>query len=158
MVKDAFLNKIAGFQRLLFDTNTIIYFLQGIPPYNTILNPLFGYIEQQNLEAVISVITEAELLVGPLKKDNKEALTVVQLFLHEFPGLKIIPITRQIGQMAATIRARTNLRLPDALIIATAKVAGCGAIIGNDRAWSDICKAITAMPEVIILDLFVEGQ
>ncbi|WP_406677596.1 type II toxin-antitoxin system VapC family toxin [Moorella sp. ACPs] len=157
MGKDAFLNKIAGFQRLLLDTNTIIYFLQGISPYDTILNPLFGLFEQQNLEAVISVITETELLVGPLKEDNKEALTMVKLFLHEFPGLKVIPISRQIGQMAAAIRAKTNLRLPDALIIATAKTAGCGAIIGNDHAWSKINTAVAAMPEVILLDLYVEG-
>ncbi|MDK2895616.1 MAG: hypothetical protein PWQ98_1743 [Moorella sp. (in: firmicutes)] len=157
MGKDAFLNKIAGFQRLLLDTSTIIYFLQGISPYDTILNPLFGLFEQQNLEAVISVITVTELLVGPLKQDNQEALTMVKLFLDDFPGLKVIPISRQIGQMAAAIRAKTNLRLPDALIIATAKTAGCGAIIGNDRTWSKINTAVATIPEVILLDLYVDG-
>ncbi|WP_258360931.1 type II toxin-antitoxin system VapC family toxin [Moorella sulfitireducens] len=157
MGKDAFLNKIAGFQRLLLDTNTIIYFLQGISPFNTILNPLFGLFEQKNLEAVISVITETELLVGPLKAGNQEAVTMVKLFLHEFPGLKVIPVSRQVGQMAAAIRAKTNLRLPDALIIATAKASGCGAIIGNDHTWSKINTPVAAMPEVILLDLYVDG-
>ncbi len=155
MGKDAFLNKIAGFQRLLLDTNTIIYFLQGISPYDAILKPLFVLFEQQNLEAVISVITETELLVGPLKKDNKEALTMVKLFLNDFPGLKVIPISRQIGQMAAAIRARTNLHLPDALIIATAKIAGCGAIIGNDPAWSKNETPVAELPEVILLEAYV---
>ncbi|OIQ08783.1 PIN domain protein [Moorella thermoacetica] len=155
MGKDAFLNKVAGFQRLLLDTNSVIYFLQGISPYDAILNPLFGLFEQQNLEAVLSVITETELLVGPLKKDNKKALTMVNLFLNDFPGLKVIPISRQIGQMAAAIRARTNLRLPDALIIATAKHTGCGAIIGNDLAWSKIDTSAAELPEVILLDAYV---
>lgn len=154
MGKNAFLNKIAGFRRLLLDTNAIIYFLQGISPYDAILNPLFGLFEQRDVEAVISVITEAELLVGPLKKDNKEALTMVKLFLNDFPGLKVIPISRQIGQMAAGIRARTNLRLPDALIIATAKTAGCGAIIANDLAWSKVDTSIAELPEVILLDTY----
>jgi predicted nucleic acid-binding protein len=59
--------------------------------------------------------------------------------------------------MAAAIRAKTNLRLPDALIIATAKTAGCGAIIGNDRTWSKINTAVATIPEVILLDLYVDG-
>ncbi|HHW39722.1 MAG TPA: type II toxin-antitoxin system VapC family toxin [Syntrophomonadaceae bacterium] len=150
MGQDAFLNKIAHVKRLLLDTNAIIYFLQGISPYDTILNPLFRLFEEGRLQAVISVITEAELLVGPLKKNNKEALARVRLLLNEFPGLEVIPVSRQIGQMAASIRVETNLPLPDALIIATAKSVGCDAIVGNDQSWSRI-----DMPEVLLLDDYV---
>jgi len=150
MGQDAFLNKIANVQRLLLDTNTIIYFLQGISPYDAILNPLFRLFEERKLQGVISVITEAELLVGPLKRDNKEALAKVKLLLNEFPGLKVIPVSRRIAQMAASIRAKTNLPLPDALIIATAKVTGCEAIISNDLSWPKI-----EVPEVLVLDDYV---
>lgn len=147
MGQDAFLNRITHVRRLLLDTNAIIYFLQGISPYDAVLNPLFQIIEEGRLQAVISVVTEAELLVGPLKKKDKEALAKVKLLLNEFPGLKVIPISRQIGQMAASIRVETNLPLPDALIIATAKAAGCDAIVGNDRSWFRIDT-----PEVLLLD------
>lgn len=44
----------------------------------------------------------------------------------------------------------TNLPLPDAFIIATAKAAGCDAIIGNDQSWSRI-----DLPEVLLLDDYV---
>jgi predicted nucleic acid-binding protein len=153
MGKDAFLSKIAGCQRILLDTNSIIYFLQNVNPYSTILKPLFSLCEGQKLAVFISLITEAELLVGPLKEDNKETLAKVQLFLNTFPGFKVIPISRQIGYTAASIRAKTNLRLPDALIIATAQAAGCEMIIGNDLAWSKI-----DYPEVILLDKYISEQ
>jgi predicted nucleic acid-binding protein len=150
MGRDAFLNRIAHVRRLLLDTDAVIYFLQGITPYDVVLNPLFQIIEEGRLQAVISVVTEAELLVGPLKKKDKEAIAKVKLLLNEFPGLKVIPISRQIGQMAASIRVETNLPLPDALIIATAKAVGCDAIIGIDQSWSRVDA-----PEVLLLDDYV---
>lgn len=150
MGKDTLLDKIAGVQRVLLDTSTIIYFLQGTAPYDTILNPLFRFIEGKRLQAIISAITEAELLVGVLKRGNKEALAKVKLLLNEFPGLKVIPVSRLIAQMAASIRAETNLRLPDALIIATAKATGCEAIITNDLSWAKI-----GIPEVLLLGDYI---
>ena len=146
MGQDAFMNKVVRAKRLLLDTNVIIYFLQGISPYDVLLHPLFILIEEGRLRAVISAITEAELLVGPLKKNDSEALAKVQLLLNGFPGLKVMPVSRQISQMGASIRAETDLPLPDALIIATAQADGCDAIIGNDRSWSRI-----RAPEVILL-------
>ncbi len=150
MGQEAFLNKVANVRRLLLDTNVIIYFLQGIDRYDNLLKPLFHLFEEGRLEAIISVISEAELLVGVQKKDNKEALVMVELLLNNFPGLSVVPVSRQIGQMAASIRAKTNLPLPDSIIIATAKVAGCEAIVGNDLAWSKI-----DLPEVILLDHYI---
>jgi len=147
MGQDAFLNKIVNARRLLLDTNVIIYFLEGLDRYETVLKPLFRLFEEGKLEAIISVITEAELLVGPQKMDNKEASAMVELLLNNFPGLAVVPVSRQIGKMAASIRAKTNLPLPDSIIIATAKAASCEAIVGNDLAWSKI-----DFPEVILLD------
>jgi hypothetical protein len=46
MGQDAFLNRIAHVKRLLLDTNAIIYFLQGISPYDAVLNPLFHLFEE----------------------------------------------------------------------------------------------------------------
>jgi len=152
MGQDAFLSKVACCKVVLLDTNALIYFLQGVDPYDTILNPLFYLFEEEKLQAVVSVITEAELLVRPLKMDDKEALARVRLLLNEFPGLKVIPVSRQIGQLAASIRAETNVPLPDALIIATAQASGCDAIVGNDQSWSRI-----DMLKMFLLDDYVRG-
>jgi hypothetical protein len=40
-----------------------------------------------------------------------------------------------VALQAANIRALTRLPLPDALLIATAMLAECEAIITNDREW-----------------------
>jgi len=54
--------------------------------------------------------------------------------------------------MAASIRVETNLPLPDALIIATAKAVGCDAIVGNDQSWSRVDA-----PGVLLLNDYVNA-
>lgn len=41
----------------------------------------------------------------------------------------------QIATQAATIRAVSGLRLPDAIIVASGLSAGCEAIVCNDKEW-----------------------
>lgn len=42
---------------------------------------------------------------------------------------------REISQRAANVRALTRLSRPDALIVATAMLADCEAIVTNDERW-----------------------
>jgi predicted nucleic acid-binding protein len=59
----------------------------------------------------------AEILVGPLRAGRED---VVERFIEEL-GMEIVPVDAAIARQAALIRAEhTNLRLPDALALATA--------------------------------------
>ncbi len=136
MGKEAFLKKVSEYPRVLLDTSIPVYFLQKVVPYSVLIEPLFRLIEEQAIEARLSVITEAELLVGPLRKNDEESLSLVQAFLNDFPGINVVPVSRPIAQEAAKLRAGRGLPLPDALIIATAKVSGCRAVISNDLMWA----------------------
>jgi predicted nucleic acid-binding protein len=91
---------------LLLDTNIILYFLKG----DDTLVPLM-----QESELVISIITEMELLgYGPLR--GKELSRT-----KEFLDLcTIINITTDIKERAIKIRRNSKIKLPDAVIIATA--------------------------------------
>lgn len=147
MGREAFLKEVSKYRRALLDTSVPIYFLQKVVPYSGLVEPLFRLIEEQAIEARLSVITEAELLVGPVRKNDEESLNMVQAFLNDFPGIDVVPVLRPIAQEAAKLRAGSGLPLPDALIIATAKVSGCEAIVGNDLTWAKI----EVLP-VILLD------
>ena len=52
-----------------------------------------------------------------------------------FPNLTVLPVDLHVAQEAAVIRAMTRLALPDALIVASALLAGCEAIVSNDAQW-----------------------
>ncbi len=129
---DEFINEISGHQNLMLDTNAIIYFLDGTPSFVDLLIPLFELLEQSRLKACLSVITEAELLVKPYREKNSAAIEAVNFFLDEFPNLKIIPVTREISRQAAKIRSELDIRLPDAIILATALNNQCDIMVGND--------------------------
>lgn len=149
---DAFLETVLKYKRVLADTSTIIYFLNGVSPYEDTLKSFFFLVEQGKVEMVLSLITEVELLVGPMKNKNEEAINLVRLFLSRFPSIEVLPVSREIGHRAARLRAENGLKLPDALIVATGIVSGCRAVIGNDRSWA----GMEALP-FIRLDDFITG-
>ena len=56
-------------------------------------------------------------------------------FLTAFPNLHLLPMDLNVAQQAASIRVMTNLKTPDAIIVASGLLAGCEAIVTSDEAW-----------------------
>jgi predicted nucleic acid-binding protein len=121
-------------KRLLLDTSAFIYFLSGVQPYLPLLLPLFRRVQAGEAEIVVSVVTEVELLVKPLRDGAVDAVERIGDLLSE-KGIEVHAVDRRIGRRAAVLRSQHNLRLPDAIIVATAIETGCEAIVGNDAAW-----------------------
>ena len=113
----------------------MIYFLDGEEPYFGALVPVFRRVQNRDLQVIISVITEAELLVRPERDDNEEARERIADLLSE-DGIEVVPVERRIARRAAALRGRTRLKLADAIIVATAIETGCDAIVGNDGEWA----------------------
>ncbi|MDI6711414.1 MAG: PIN domain-containing protein [Bacillota bacterium] len=118
---------------MLVDTNVVIYLLEGTAFFGKAMEKLFGLIEAGEMKGYLSVITITELLVKPIRDKNLELRGKIDLFLDYFPNLEVLDVTREIAARAAEVRAATNLRVPDAILIATAAVHGC-AMVGNDLA------------------------
>ena len=117
--------------RYLFDTNTIIYYLQGRSEW-------VDFIDGTTMtERYASAITRMELLSFPgiqLDEENR---------IHRFlSDLKVVPLDDDIERMAVTVRRATRLKLPDAIIAATAITMGATLITGEDRlselVWPDL--------------------
>ena len=53
--------------------------------------------------------------------------------LTSFPNLKMRPVDEEVAEAAAEVRARSGLRTPDALQVATCLVEGASAFITNDE-------------------------
>lgn len=76
----------------------------------------------------------AECLVGPARRGDAEIQTVRGLF-ERFP-ISIIPLGLETPIVAARLRAtHRTLRLPDALVIATAIEDSADQLVTTDRRW-----------------------
>lgn len=77
----------------------------------------------------------AECLVSPHRR-SPEAVAVVDSFVDALPA-RVEPASRAIASAAAELRARHAgaLRLPDALVVATALVLGAERLITTDAGW-----------------------
>jgi predicted nucleic acid-binding protein len=117
------------------DTMLFIYLLDEHPHYVEFATALFSAIEQGQVHGVTSMLTLAEILTAPAQKANVQAMRDYELYLTNFPNLEIVPLQVEVARATATVRATTRLKLPDALQIATALVAGADAIISNDKQW-----------------------
>jgi predicted nucleic acid-binding protein len=129
-LEDAF----SGVDRCFLDTAPIIYYVEQNSAYFAIARSVFQRLKAGDFTAVTSPVTLAECLVVPhrqgltqLKQDFVDVITAGENTLFS-------PITAEIGKQAAELRVQYNLKLPDALQIATAKAVGCQAFLTNDIA------------------------
>jgi len=80
----------------------------------------------------------AEVMVAPSGR-SKGAVATVDAFLDSLPAA-VEPATREVAAVAAALRSRhgPRLRLPDALVAATATVLGADRIITTDSRWPSL--------------------
>jgi predicted nucleic acid-binding protein len=90
---------------VLFDTNILIDYLNGIPQAKTELD--------KYPNKSISLITWMEVMVG----STPETETVLRSFLSSFVNLAI---DDQVAALAVTLRQQHRIKLPDAIVWATA--------------------------------------
>jgi predicted nucleic acid-binding protein len=108
--------------KIALDTNVLIYFLEGIEPQASKVEKILNVIMKGQNEGIISTITIAEVLTGfYLAGDTIKAAKAKRLLTDwALNGFKIVPVTFEIADLAASLRAKNGGRLPDALIVATA--------------------------------------
>jgi PIN domain nuclease of toxin-antitoxin system len=88
-----------------------------------------------DLAIVISTITLAEVTARPAREGDIKRVTSVHRSLRALPRMRIIDYDQQHAIATAYVRGQTQLKLPDAAIVATARLANAFAIIGNDGQW-----------------------
>jgi tRNA(fMet)-specific endonuclease VapC len=98
-------------QKYLIDTNTVIKYLDEIFSHEAL-----SFIDRiVDNDSKVSFITKIELLVW--KTANPDDLIIRKDFLK---GSKIYYIDEKIIEMTIMIRKATNMKIPDAIIAATA--------------------------------------
>lgn len=122
-------------RRAYLDTNIVIYAVEGFAGVADKLRALLQAMDDLEIVAVTSELTLAEVLIRPLQDRNLKVQQAYRTFLTPTPALEVIPISRDILEEAARVRATTKLKLPDAIHLATAKLNGCDSFLTNDDSF-----------------------
>jgi predicted nucleic acid-binding protein len=104
--------------KVLFDTNILIDHLSGI---DRAVEEIHRYQDR-----AISIITWMEVMAG----SNSEDESRIRAFLTVF---RCLPITAEVAERAFIARKQRRLKLPDAIILATAEAADRLLITRNTR-------------------------
>ena len=96
-------------------------------------------------DLVLPASAYAECLVSPSRR-GPTAVGIVDQFLDALPA-RIEPVSRAITVAAAGLRAEHGpaLRLPDALVVATALVLGAEEIVTTDAGWPSLPVRVSVL-------------
>lgn len=114
--------------KAVFDTNILIDYLNGIDATKA---ELARYSIRQ-----ISVISFIEVMVGAKNATEENA---IQGFLGTF---EILELSAEIAREAISIRKQFRLKIPDAIVYASARTQGCILVSRNTKdlkqEWPDL--------------------
>lgn len=117
---------------IVLDTNVVLYFLGG-----RLTNPL------PSGQYFVSVITEIELLSYPSLSSDEEVQ--IRDFLAK---ITVVELERSIKDLAITFRKQYRLRLPDAIIAATAQVLNA-TLFTNDVRLANLTEINTQSVQIL---------
>ena len=100
-----------------FDTNILIDHLNGVAKATREI--------RRSHDPAISVITWIEVMTGAASPSEE---AILRAFLSNFQYLEM---TREVAERAAVIRRQKRIKMPDAIILATAESAGRQLVTRN---------------------------
>jgi predicted nucleic acid-binding protein len=108
-------------RKVLFDTNILIDYLSGVAKARTELSHFS--------DRAISIVTWMEVMAGTTPQDEAQ----IQAFLAAF---RSFPITQEVAERSFNLRRQQKIKLPDAIILATAQLENRLLITRNTRDFS----------------------
>jgi predicted nucleic acid-binding protein len=121
--------------KIALDTNVLIYFLEGIEPEAGKVEKILNAFMKGQDEGVVSTITVAEVLTGFYMAGDTARAAKAKKLLNDLTltSFRIVPVTFEIADSAANLRAQRGGRLPDALIVATALNQTASVVYSQDK-------------------------
>jgi predicted nucleic acid-binding protein len=107
----------------------VIYAVEKVEPYAGRLDARLSAVD---VELVASDLTRMECRVKPIKDADAVLLSEFDEFF-EAAVSEIVPLSREVIDLATEIRAMSGFRTPDAIHVAAARVAACDVFLTNDH-------------------------
>lgn len=105
--------------KALFDSDVLLDYLEGYPAAGPEI--------ARYRERCVSIISWIELMVGARNSADEETR---RQFLHHFV---LLPLTNEVAEESVRLRREHRLKLPDAIIWATAACENCLLVSRNTK-------------------------
>lgn len=93
-----------------------------------------------------SVLALMEVLVVPKRHGMTDLVESYREIFESFPNLDLVPVDAAVVEIASDLRAKHNLRTPDALHLGTAIHHGAAAFLSQDRVLTTKITEIPVLP------------
>lgn len=144
----------------ILDAGVVIAILNADDAHHDGARRSLAAIRDRGDRLVVPASAYAEILVAPLRQ-NAASGDVVDRFLEALPA-SVEPATREIAHRAAELRAShgSRLRLPDALVVATAIALDASRVLTTDAGWPDvgITVEVVGVPAGQVASASTSGQ
>ena len=136
--------------KTFWDSNLFIYLIEEDNNYFSKIESLLEYQENNDFEIITSTLSLGEVLVKPYKEDRQE---LIKAYEAVFSEIELIPASKDVTREFARLRAKNNVKSPDALQVASAIIGGAGIFITNDERLS---KVSSPDLQIYSLDSFIK--
>ena len=127
---------------IILDARVVIGFLSSQDAHHNAAEAVF--VRHREDELVLPASVYAEILVGPFRT-GAATVAKVDSFLTDF-SIRISSVDAETAKRASFLRSKhQSLRLPDALVLATADALGASRVLTADQSW----PRISSLAEVI---------
>lgn len=124
-------------KRVYFDTNPIIYFVEGHETFYEAVKPIFDGLDNEEFFACTSEFTITEVLIKPYRDGLDDLIKAYQGLLIDSDYFSLFGMSASTFLSAAKIGGSTLMRTPDAIHMAVAVENQCDFFLTNDKRIRD---------------------
>ena len=125
---------LAGHRLIALDSCVLIYHLEQHECFAPAAGEVLSHIQQGKAQAVLSTLVLLEVQVGPYRKQANDLADYYYALLGRLANCHWIPVSYEIADRAAQLRAEHKLAAPDAIHLATAAESSATLFVTNDRS------------------------
>jgi len=138
---------LTGVSKIYLDAAPLVYYVEENPTYVKRMDAIIEQIEKLPIQAFSSVLLVPEVLMLPTRLGKTELVKDYKAILFNSQQFQLISVSLQTAVRATDLRAKYNLRTPDAIHMATALELGCELFLTNDNGLKRVSEI-----QVLILD------
>jgi predicted nucleic acid-binding protein len=101
-------------------------------------------VDQQRIMGLVSRIPVAEVAVGYNLENDAEGRQEFPSYLRASHRITVVPVDLEVTEVAARLQSEVSLRLPEALIVATALHPGAECVVTHDREFMKAAHIVPA--------------
>jgi len=132
-----FEEKLSKYRKVALDVMCFVYFFEENPKYSQLCQKIFQLAQENKIKISTSILCYTEIQIGPKKSKNIPLERKYRNIFNRFPNLEVKFYDWQVAEITSNLRAKYNIRLPDAINLASAILANTEVFITNDK---NLCR------------------